>query len=102
MAEVLANNLIRLLVTVAILAAVYLFAIKPILDTTSDTIDRAFEPFDGIQSEIQDSFDDAGINGFDVDDVNIDGKGKAQMLLACVKQAKQDVDKLQACANKYR
>ncbi len=67
MAEMLANNLIRLLVTVAILGAVYLFAIKPILDTTDNAfdsvggqIDRAFGP-GGLQSEIQDSFDDAGI-----------------------------------------
>jgi hypothetical protein len=99
MAEILASNLIRLLVTVAILAAVYLFAIKPILDTTNDTIDRAFEPFDGIQSEIKNSFDDAGINGFDVNDVN---QAKAQLLLKCIKHAQPDTDKMQACANKFQ
>ena len=105
MAEILANNLIRLLVTVAILAAVYLFAIKPVLDTTNDAIDRAFEPFDGIQSEIQESFDDAGIDGFDVKDINTNGKAgnrKAQLLLKCVERAGQDVNELKACADKYQ
>ena len=102
MAEMLASNLIRLIVTVAILGAVYLFAIKPILDTTNDAFDRAFEPFDGIQQEIQDSFDDAGADGFDVKNIDL-GKDRrrAQKLLACVQRVQPDTDKMRACAERF-
>jgi hypothetical protein len=108
MAEILASNVIRLLVTVAILAAVYLFAIKPILDTTNDafdsvggSIDRAFQPFDGIQSDIENSLDNAGI---DPSKVKIDknDKGKAQQLLNCIQKVQPDTDKMQACVKKYQ
>ena len=105
MAEILASNLIRLLVTVAILAAVYLFAIKPILDTTNQAFESVTAPFGEIQSEIQNSFDDAGIDGFDVKDIDTSGKGgnkKAQLLLKCVERAGQDVNELKACADKYQ
>jgi hypothetical protein len=105
MAEILASNLIRLIVTVAILAAVYLFAIKPILDTTNEAFDSAFEPLNGIQSEIQDSFDDAGINGFDVDNVNIKGNNdqqQAQKLLDCVQKAQPNTTKMQACVKRFQ
>lgn len=103
MAEILASNLIRLLVTVAILAAVYLFAIKPILDTTNEAFKSVTAPFGDIQSEIQNSFDDAGIDGFDVDDVKLGGKkDKAQRLLDCVQKAQPDTKRMQACVKKYQ
>jgi hypothetical protein len=105
MAEILASNIMRLLVTVGILAAVYFFAIKPILDTTNDTIDRAFAPLDGIQEEIQDSFDDAGINGFDADSIKITGDSsnkKAQRLLDCVEKAQPNTTKMQACVERFQ
>jgi len=105
MAEILASNLMRLLVTVGILAAVYFFAIKPILDTTNDTINRAFDASDSFQDEIQDSFDDAGISGFDADSINITGASsnkKAQKLLDCVEKAQPNTTKMQACVEKYQ
>jgi hypothetical protein len=105
MAEMLASNLIRLLVTVAILAAVYLFAIKPILDTTNEAFESVTAPFGDIQSEIQNSFDDAGIDGFDVDDVKLGGKkdkDKAQRLLDCVQRAQPDTKKMRACVKKFQ
>ena len=41
----LTSGIIRLLVTVGILAAVYFFAIRPVLDTTNHAIDSANESF---------------------------------------------------------
>ena len=60
MSETLARSLIRLIVTVGILAAVYFFMIRPILDTTNDTIDKAFDSFDGVESSLDNAFEDAG------------------------------------------
>ena len=104
----LANNLIRLLVSVAILAAVYLFAIRPILDTTNDAIDRAFNATDGIQQDIQKSFDDAGVAGFDAKSLTIKGNStsstarKAEKLLHCVRKVQPDTTKMQACVDRYQ
>jgi hypothetical protein len=45
------NPIIKVVTVVAILAASYVFIVKPILDTTESTINRSFE-----------AFDDAGLN----------------------------------------
>lgn len=105
MAENIANRLIGLLVTVAVLAAVYFFLVKPILDTTNDAIDRAFEPFDGIQSSIQDSFDEAGLEGFDVESLSITGdqrQKKAQRVLECVERVQPNTTKMQRCVERFQ
>ena len=98
MAEILANKLIGLLVTVGILAAVYFFAIKPILDTTND----AFDQFGGIGDSVESAFDDAGIGGVDLDSLDITTDEKAQRLLACVERAGQNVKQLQACQRRFQ
>lgn len=103
MAEILANKLIGLLVTVGVLAAVYFFAIKPILDTTSDTIDRAFAPLDGVQEEIQSSFDAADFQGIDADQIKVNGNTQqAQRLLKCIQRVQPDTDRMQACVNRFQ
>ncbi|MCL4287519.1 MAG: hypothetical protein KJ006_07725, partial [Thermoleophilia bacterium] len=82
----------------AILAAVYFFLVRPILDTTSDTIDRAFDGFDGIESSIDNAFDDAG-----VDPPNLSGVGRTdgERVLACVKRVQPDVTRMQRCAERF-
>lgn len=93
--------MIRLLVTVAILAAVYIFAIKPVLDTTNN----AFEQFGGLSNvaeDIQGSFDDAGIDGFDIESIGDSISGKnLKRFKDCVGRADEDVDKLRACAERF-
>jgi hypothetical protein len=37
------NPLMKVVTTVAILAAVYFFIVKPVLDTTENTVNRAFD-----------------------------------------------------------
>src|SRR5688500_15053941 len=67
MGESLVRGLIRLLVTVGILAAVYFFIVSPILDTTNETIDRAFDASSGFQESIDESLETAGIDNVDLE-----------------------------------
>ena len=98
MAEVLARTLIRVIATVAIFAAVYFFIVKPILDTTNDTIDRAFEGSQGITDQIQQSLDNSGVEDFDI---NLDSRTEAMKLLDCTQRANQDVEKIQRCVDRF-
>ena len=67
------NPIIKIVTTVAILAAVYFFIVKPTLDTTEDAIDTSFgafeESFDGfnalptdIQGQIDEAFEGSGVS----------------------------------------
>jgi hypothetical protein len=49
----LSAGIIRLAVVVGILAAVYFFAIRPVLDTTESISNRAFDQSDQISNSIQ-------------------------------------------------
>ncbi|MCB0877034.1 MAG: hypothetical protein R2718_11105 [Solirubrobacterales bacterium] len=99
MSETLARSLIRLIVTIAILAAVYLFMVRPILDTTNDTIDKAFNSFGGIENSLDTAFEDAGINN----PPNLSGVGKtdAERVLDCVQRVQPDTTKMQKCAERF-
>jgi len=91
MTETLARSLIKLIVTVAILAAVYVFLVRPVLDTTNNA-------FDSVNSSIDHAFDDAGINT-----PNISGASKtdAERVLACVQRVEPDTAKMQRCAERF-
>lgn len=91
MAETLARSLIRLIVTVAILAAVYFFLVRPILDTTNTA-------FEGISKSVDNAFDDAGINPPSLNGVN---KTDAERVLACVERVQPDTSKMQRCAKRF-
>ena len=96
-------RLVGVLATVATLAAVYFFIVKPITDTTKDAFDSvapAFESLNGLQENLGETIKDAqkesrarpGDNGLQVD---------IQKLQRCVEAAGQDVNKLQRCATRY-
>ena len=57
------NPIIKIVTVVAILAASYLFIVKPVLDTTESTIDRGFDAFGGgfgdLPGQIQEDVDAA-------------------------------------------
>ena len=64
------NPLIKIITTVAILGAVYLFIVKPALDTTNNAFESFSDSFNGfddlpsdIQSQIDDAFDDSSNTG---------------------------------------
>jgi len=91
MSEALARGLIRLIVTVGILAAVYFLLLRPILDTTN----KAFDSIGGVESSIDNAFDDAGINPPDISGV---GRTDAEKVLACVERVQPNASKMQRCA----
>ena len=64
------NPLIKIVTTIVILGAVYLFIVKPALDTTNSAFDAFSDSFNGfddlpsdIQSQIDDAFDDSPNTG---------------------------------------
>lgn len=112
MGESAVRGLIRLLLTVGVLAAVYFLIISPILDTTNDTIDRAFDATGGISETINESLEEAGLDGIG----NIDSSDsdpaldaairnapdrKTKRLLRCIQRAGSDVEAISRCQQRY-
>jgi hypothetical protein len=102
-------GIIRLLVTVGILAAVYFFVVKPVLKTTSDI---SHEVNVNVQKSLGES--NLGDIGKTIDDVNrrvqreikrsfkdSQQHGHANKLIRCIQRAHQDVDRIQRCTEKY-
>lgn len=104
-------KLIGLITTLVVLGAVYLFFVKPVLDSTN----KAFE---SVNDSIATSFDDVGISGVDVDEIKsgdfssieqqINGAGlsnkdqrRAEKLLNCIQRVQPNTDKMEACAKRY-
>jgi F0F1-type ATP synthase membrane subunit b/b' len=108
------SPIVRIVTTVAILAAVYFFIVKPTLDTTKDITDSVtgsvneatHEALQAVpsntpnsnklQRQIQHSIDQAQQSGGSSEAV-----AQAQKLGECMQQAVGNVDAVQACANKY-
>ncbi|MFL5898142.1 MAG: hypothetical protein ACJ76D_06710 [Solirubrobacterales bacterium] len=105
----LTAGIIRLLVTVGILFAVYLLVVRPALDTTKE-ISHEFNG--GIQKSIR----EANFGGIDktIEDANRQvqreikkslrqspNHGSAKKLVRCIQRAHQDVDRIQRCTEKY-
>lgn len=107
----LTSGIIRLLVTVGILAAAYFFIVKPVLKTTDNAIDSANKSFEK-------SFH---VKGADITDINktldqvnrrvqreirhsfhsAEKAGDPQRLVKCVKRAHGDVDRIKRCTVKF-
>jgi len=102
-------GIIRLLVTVGILAAVYFFVVKPTLDTTTKISHE-------VNGNIQKGFEQTNLGDIDktINDVNrrvqreikrslrqTQGHNEANKLIRCIQRAHQDVDKIQRCNAKY-
>lgn len=97
------NPILKVVTTVAILGAVYLFIVKPTLDTTEGITDRAFDSSSQIQQDIQadieDAFKDSGAANIDVE---IPASAKqAQKLGDCVSGAGTDIDKINRCVERF-
>ncbi len=91
------NPIIKIVTTVVILGAVYLFFVKPILDTTNDAFDQFVpggleETFDTFPSDIQNQINDA---------LGDSGQGQQDKLVDCVTRAGQNTDKLQRCVERF-
>ena len=115
----LTNGIIRLAVTVGILAAVYFFIVKPVLhttehtvDTTNRTIEKGFNSttFDtkAIQEQVTKAFE--GVNkpaqveverSFHATTNSQGSLKKQQKLLHCVQRANGNVHRMERCAKKF-
>ena len=94
------NPIIKIVTTVAILGAVYLFIVKPTLDTTESITDRAFDGSSQIQRDIQSAFEGAGAASNI--DVEIPKSAKrAQKLGDCVSAAGTDIDRINRCMQRF-
>jgi predicted PurR-regulated permease PerM len=105
----LTAGIIRLLVTVGILVAVYFFVIRPALDTTEKISHE-------VNGNISKSLKEADIQdiGKTIDDVNrrvqreikksirsSTHPAQADRLIRCIQRAHHDVERIQRCSAKY-
>src|SRR4249919_3050876 len=106
----LTSGVIRLLVTVGILAAAYFFIVKPVLKTTDNAIDSANQSFEksfGVHgADITDITDISGT----IEDVNrkirreikrsfhvAEKEGNPKRLVRCIKRSNGNVQRIQRC-----
>jgi hypothetical protein len=107
----LTSGLIRLLVTVGILAAAYFFIVKPVLTTTGDAIDRANKSFE--KSFGTQGTDLTDISGT-IEDVNkkiqieirrsfhtAKKDGNPKRLVRCIERSNGNVNRIQRCTRKF-
>ena len=104
-------RLIGLVTTLLVLGAVYLFIVKPVLDTTNDA-------FDSVNGTINNAFEDSGFDNVNLNDLENGNFGNvqkqirtsgldnqdqqnAEKLLSCVQRVQPDTTKMQACAERY-
>jgi len=105
----LTSGIIRLAVTVGILAAVYLFNVRPVLDTTNNAIDSANQSFNGpngISRQIQRSINQTNRQvqrsvNHSLNQAQRQGGHDPQKLLRCVQRAHQNVNRIQACTRRF-
>ncbi|MBK5220718.1 MAG: hypothetical protein JJE35_13200 [Thermoleophilia bacterium] len=107
----LTSGIIRLAVTVGILAAAYFFIVKPVLNTTDNAIDSA-------NKSLERSFGTKGVDITDIsgtiDDVNRQVQrqirrsfktakkdGNPKRLVRCIQHARGDVAMIQRCTVKF-
>jgi uncharacterized protein YoxC len=114
----LTSGIIRLAVTVGILAAVYFFIVKPVLHTTEHTVDSANRAFE--KSFDSSTFDSKAIEdkvNKTIEDVNkqvqvevehsfhvtkVQGAPKKQQkLLHCVQRSNGNVHRMERCARRF-
>ena len=98
------SPLLKILTTVAILAAAYFFIVKPVLETTDNAINRGFdqfENFDDFSPNVQKSVrkaqklqeQQAASSSAQIDEAN--------KLLDCITDASGDVAQISRCNQKF-
>ncbi|MDX6634960.1 MAG: hypothetical protein QOF06_1163 [Solirubrobacterales bacterium] len=106
----LSAGIIRLLVTVGILAAVYFFVVRPALDTTEKISHE-------VNVNVEKGFQQSNLGEIDktIDDVNRQvqreikrslrasrQQGNADKLIRCIQRAHQNVNKIQRCSERFQ
>jgi F0F1-type ATP synthase membrane subunit b/b' len=102
------NPLIKVITTVAILAAVYFFFVQPALETTedisnnvNDSISQSFQGFDDLQPNIQQSVRKAEKLQEQAQQASANQIQSANKLLDCISDASGDVNAIQKCNTKF-
>ena len=93
------NPIIKIVTTVVILGAVYLFFVKPALDTTENITNSVNESISGSFDGFDEAFEAAREAGVTIQEPGNDKQ--TNKLLSCVQSANQDVNKIQRCAEKF-
>ena len=103
-------GIIRLLVTVGILAAVYFFLVRPTLDTTEKishevnvNVEKGFQQTD--LSEISETIDDVNRRVRREIKKSVRSsqrQGNADELINCIQRAHQNVNKIQRCSERFQ
>jgi len=106
----LSAGIIRLLVTVGILAAVYFFLVRPALDTTEKISHE-------VNVNVQKGFQQTNLGDIDktIDEVNRQvqreikrsyrastQQGDADKLIHCIQRAHHNVNKIQRCSERFQ
>jgi len=104
------NPLIKIVTTVAILAAIYFFFVKPALDTTesfsnsvNESIGRSFDSGNDLQENIQKDINESlrEANRATEQAFNNPTAERAQKRGECISKAGGDVERIQACSEKF-
>jgi len=100
------NPLLKVVTTIAVLAAIYFFLVRPILDTTesisgqiTNTVNRGLDQTEKAQKQAQQAEKQAQQQGAQSFEIQAGGLSleQANRIQQCVENAGQDVDALQAC-----
>ena len=102
------NPLLKVVTTVAILAAAYFFIVKPTLDTTEKAFDSVSPAFQGvndlpndIQGQVQESLREARRIQRENQRASEQQLRQADRLISCIQRADGDVDAITACNKRW-
>jgi F0F1-type ATP synthase membrane subunit b/b' len=106
------NPLLKVITTVAILAAASFFLVKPALDTTesisndvNDSISQSFNGFDDLDSDVQPQIQHAVRKAEKLQEnaqqASAEQIANANKLLNCISDASGDVNAIQRCNTKF-
>ena len=95
--------LLKIVTTVAILAAAYFFIVKPVLETTESVSNSFSESFDlgGVSSDVRKSVREAQKIADEQQASSEAQIDEANKLLDCIGDADGDVDAIQRCHRKF-
>jgi hypothetical protein len=94
------NPIIKIVTTVVILGAVYLFIVKPTLDTTNDVVGKSLDSFNnsfnGLPNNVQDEVNSA-LNGAS----NVDANALQNCIRDAIGPNGANQNQIDRCLNRY-
>ena len=87
------NPIIKIVTTVVVLGAVYLFIVKPILDTTNQAFDQFGGAFEGLPADFQEQVEGA----FE----GVEDENTRNRLERCIKEAATNTQRINRCVDRF-